>query len=234
MPLPKKISPCPIIDALIEIRFSTELHPSAVFGVICNNIKETYPKVEKLPILQIPEPIREKDPSLKFKPYFKASNDTFIVQIGPDVFTVSSFPEYVGWDKFSTEIFSIIKMVKNLNIITKVHRLGIRYINFFPKDIFDSINLEILFKSEKLASAKTHIRTEFSDDQFKSTLQVINDFDHNSEHGSVIDIDTFKDSNLNALLDSFETIINNGHQSEKELFFSLLKDSFLNSLGPEY
>lgn len=51
MELPKKIDPCPIVDAIIEIRFSTNIHPSAVFGVIYNEFKDKYPTVEKLPIL---------------------------------------------------------------------------------------------------------------------------------------------------------------------------------------
>ncbi len=190
--------------------------------------------MQKLPILQVPEPIREADSSFKFKPYFKVLNDTFVVQIGPDVFTVSSYPVYVGWDKFSTEIFSIMRTIKDLDIITKVHRLGIRYINFFPIDIFENINLEILFRDKKLLSVKTHFRTEFSDSEYKSTLQVTNDFIHESNHGSIIDIDTFKDSNLESFFDSFENHINEGHICEKKLFFNLLNESFLGSLKPEY
>jgi len=219
---------------LIEIRFSTKLHPSAVFGVIYNSIQKNYPNVEKLPILQIPEPIREKDKQLKYKPYYKASNEQFIVQIGPDVFTVSSFPNYIGWSDFSKEIFSIIETIKNLKIIDETHRLGIRYINFFPYDIFESIDLEIFLKSHKLSSEKTLLRTELSAGEYKSTLQVVNDFTHNSKQGSVIDIDTFKDSDLDSFIESYEDLINKGHLSEKELFFSLLTESFLNSLEPEY
>jgi uncharacterized protein (TIGR04255 family) len=234
MSLPKKILPCPIIDALIEIRFSTGIHPSAVFGVIYNTLAKNYPKIDKLPILQVPEPIREADSSFKYKPYFKASNDTFIVQIGPDVFTISSFPQYAGWDKFSIEIFSLIKTIKNLNIVTAVHRLGIRYINFFPVNIFENINLEILCNDTKISGAKTHLRTEFLKDDFKSTLQLTNDFIHNSVPGSIIDIDTFKDKNLDSFFNLYEDLIHQGHLKEKELFFSLLSADFLASLQPEY
>jgi len=147
MLLPKKIAPCPIIDALLEIRFETDVHPSAVFGIIYHAISTKYPNVEKLPVLQVPEPVRDNDPTFKFKPYFKVTDNNYIVQIGPDVITISSHPKYAGWNSFSAEIFTLIHTVQNLDIVNSIVRLGLRYINFFPIDIFNNINLEILFKN---------------------------------------------------------------------------------------
>ena len=66
--LPIRIEACPLIDALIEFRFEAAITKSAVFGIIYNLIKEEYRgNVINLPILQIPEQIREVDPNLKFK-----------------------------------------------------------------------------------------------------------------------------------------------------------------------
>ena len=65
MKLPKEISPCPIIDTVIEIRFESTMPKEAkeaIFGIIFNEFNDRYPSLEKLPILQIPEAIREADP----------------------------------------------------------------------------------------------------------------------------------------------------------------------------
>ena len=68
MSLPRNIERCPIIDALVEIRFETALNPNAVFGLIYGALMNDYPgKVENLPILQVPEAVRKNDPALKFK-----------------------------------------------------------------------------------------------------------------------------------------------------------------------
>ncbi len=233
MNLPKRITPCPIIDALLEIRFVTSVHPSAIFGIFYNSISAKYPTVEKLPILQVPEPIRENDPSFQFKPYFKVTDNKFIVQIGPDVITISSHPKYAGWDNFSTEIFSLLQTIQKLNIVKNVVRLGLRYINFFPLDIFDNINLEIIFQDKKLSNQNTLFRGVFVNDPFKSTLQITNDFAYNSVNGSLIDIDTYNELNIDSF-NSFKEIINKAHLIEKELFFSLLADSYLALLQPEY
>lgn len=234
MNLPKKIDPCPIIEALIEIRFSALIHENAVFGLFYNVLKEDFPKVESLPILQLPEPLRMADPNLKFKPHYKIINQDFIVQIGPDVFSIASVPKYIGWGVFSNKIFDILSRINQLKVINDVLRLGIRYINFFEEDIFNDIDLSISLKDNKIDYKNTVIRTEISQEDFSSSLQIANNVNNVDRIGSVIDIDTFTSLNLDKFFSNKETIINRGHQKEKELFFSLLKEEFLKKLNPNY
>lgn len=234
MKLPKTITPCPIKDALLEIRFSTKMHPNAVFGLIYNALQKDFPKVESLPILQIPDALRAVDPNFRFKPHYKISDDSTVVQIGPDVLSISSYPKYIGWDAFSKKIFNIIEKVEKVNIIDAVNRLGIRYINFFETDIFNDINLKICIQEKTINYKNTVIRTEITHADFKSTLQIANNAINQAIAGSIIDIDTFKENGLVDFFKQKETIISNGHTKEKELFYSLLKKDFLTSLNPEY
>ncbi len=74
MTLPIKIDPCLIIDALVEIRFSTKIHPNAVFGLLCNALQTDFEKVENLPILQLPDSVRSSDPNLQFKPHYRITS----------------------------------------------------------------------------------------------------------------------------------------------------------------
>ena len=67
--LPKKINPCPILESIIELRFSTSFPHDAIFGIIYKEFKDLYPKVEPLPILQLPEIVRREDKNLLYKPY---------------------------------------------------------------------------------------------------------------------------------------------------------------------
>jgi uncharacterized protein (TIGR04255 family) len=235
MKLPKTITPCPIKDALLEIRFSTKMHPNAVFGLIYNALRHDFlNKVESLPILQLPEALRAADPNFRYKPHYKISNDTIVVQIGPDVLSISSFPKYIGWEAFSKKIISIIDKVEKIKIIDKVNRLGIRYVNFFESDIFTNINVKICIQEKNINYKNTVIRTEIGHKDFKSTLQIANNAYNQTTAGSVIDIDTFKENGLDDFFKQKETIINSGHTKEKELFYSLLKKEFLTSLNPEY
>lgn len=234
MKLPKTINPCPILDALFEIRFTSKTHPSAIFGMIYNVLQNDFPRVENLPILQLPEAVRATDPNFRFKPHYRISNDKFVTQIGSDVITIGSFPVYAGWDVFSRQIFSILDRIEKIGIIDSVIRIGIRYINFFENDIFKDIDLRICIGDNDIAYKNTIIRTEIEQESFKSSLQVANNVNHNNKMGSIIDIDTYTESNLKDFFASKEVLISGGHSKEKELFFSLLKEEFLKTLNPSY
>ncbi|MCK9450848.1 MAG: TIGR04255 family protein [Bacteroidales bacterium] len=234
MTLPKAINPCPILDASVEVRFTTKLHPSAVFGMIYNVLQTTFPKVENLPILQLPEAVRATDPNFKFKPLYRISNPNFVAQIGPDVLAISSFPNYVGWDMFSKQIFSILDRIEKVGIIGTVLRIGIRYINFFDNDIFKNIDLKISIGKNNIAYENTIIRTEIEQGDYKSSLQVANNANQNNKLGSIIDIDTYTESNLTNFFKDKDDLISGAHAKEKELFFSLLKGEFLKTLNPTY
>lgn len=234
MNLPKNINPCPIVDALIEVRFDTRINANAVFGMIYSVLQKDFPRVETLPILQLPEIVRTSDPNLKYKPYYKISDERFVIQIGPDVISISSFPEYLGWNCFSKTIFNVLSKIEGIGIIDIVERIGIRYINFFEHNIFEKINLKVSIGSEDILYKNTIIRTEIEQGEYSSYLQIANNANINGKHGSIIDIDTFLTKNLKSFSSRNVDIINIGHLKEKELFFSLLKPEFLNELNPIY
>src|SRR5690625_2226477 len=175
MEFPKSISPCPIIDALVELRFSTNINPNAVFGILYSVLKENFNKVDNLPILQLPEAVRAADPNLKYKPHYKFSEDKFVVQVGPRVVSLSSSPDYSGWDAFSKFIIGILENIEKTSVIDKIERVGLRYINFFEdQDIYKNIKVDLSINSAPISFRNTVLRTEIAHDKFNSTLQIAN------------------------------------------------------------
>ncbi len=238
MNFPIRIEPNPIIEAIVELRFSTKIHRSAVFGILYNSLQNDFKKLESLPILQIPEQLRETDPNFLFKPYYKLTDGTFIIQIGPDVLSISSPSNYIGWPAYSKKIFECLQKVQNTHIIEDISRLGIRYINFFENNIFDYIKIKLFIDNKEHCSKNTVIRTELEKDQYKTTLQIISNVsrivDNQTLTGSLIDIDTAKESNLYDFFNNMESIINIGHSIEKDFFFNLLTDKLIQSYNPVY
>lgn len=238
--LPSRIEKCPLIDALIEFRFEAAIAKSAVFGVIYNLIRNDYRgNVINLPILQIPEQIREVDPNLKFKPLYKIEGDKFIIQIGYDVLSISSKMPYVGWPEFSQHSLSLINKIIQEGIIKRVSRLGHRYINFFRGDITNSLTMSFSM-TEKYVSENLLIRTDVRDGNFMNTLQFANNANYRPNPntseivGSLIDIDTSREYSDNFFIENREQEINMAHECEKKLFFSLLKPTFLETLNPTF
>ncbi len=86
----------------------------------------------------------------------------------------------------------------------------------------------------------TNIRTEITDSKIKKILQIANNAQivvgTESELGSVIDIDCIHDMSEDSqrFFEIYNDLIEKAHREEKELFFSLLKDSFLETLNPVY
>lgn len=235
MSLPKKISPCPIIDSILEIRYSSSFPKNAIFGVIYNQLRAEYSKTENLPILQLPEPVRNSDPNFKFKPHYRISNDEFVIQIGPDVLAISSYPDYVGWNKFSSEIYRLIDSIAKLEIIDKVERIAFRTIDFFDLNIFENIELEFSINNKSQTQDETFMMTNINhNDIVKSTLKLSNNSESKGKRGSLIDVDTFVADKLDSFLTDYKPIIDDLHENQKKLFFSFLKEDFLKSLNPEY
>lgn len=239
MELPKAIEHCPIFESVFEIRFSSSIYASAVFGLIYNKIKDKYPTVEKLPIMQIPEEVRENDPNLKYKPIYKVIGENYIIQIGPKVFSVNSAGNsYPGWEKLSKEINSCVEKLYSLDIIDEIERIGLRYINFFELDIFRKINFKVEINSSPSSLVNSLFRTEIRINELKQTLQIANNARQenvlNKKDGSIIDIDTFTNPDDFMDLDDLFNLLEKAHLEEKRLFFSLLHDDFLQSLKPIY
>jgi len=235
--LPKRIEPCPILEAIVELRFTSSFPHDAIFGIIYKEFKDVYPHVEALPILQLPEIVREKDPTLLYKPYYKLTkNDGFLFQVGARVISLIRLAPYSGWSEFSIRFKEILDKVEELGIVKSFTRIGIRYINSFKFNIFDKVNISLSIKEQSLGSFDTFIRSDIvTGGKFISTLQIANNakIEKSGEiiECSIIDIDTFID---NPKGDIWE-LIEEGHIEEKKLFFFLLKKDFLEKeLNPTY
>ena len=237
--LPSNIQPCPIIDALVEFRFKAKVDPNAVFGLIYGALMVQYPgTIINLPITQVPEAVRTSDPSFKYKPLYRLLTNDVSVQIGPDVLSISSSLPYIGWERFKNHVLTIINLIKEKEIIDNVIRLGHRYINFFEMDMLPYITMS--FEMTKGYSIQNlQITTSVQDSSFGNTIQfancsVMNMNQPNEKRGSIIDIDTFKEYKDNFFLSNIEKEIEEAHVSEKTLFFSLLSESFIERLNPQY
>lgn len=236
MRLPIRLEKCPLIDCIIEVRFNTNIVNSAVFGVIYNQIRSDYPgTVNNLPISQLPEAIRNSDPNLRFKPLYRIEGDKTVIQIGPDVINLSSKMPYIGWDEFSRVAVKVFNKAFDSGAVGHITRLGHRYINFIDRDVTSELAMTFSLDRIGTQSVKSlNIRTLITDGEYVNSLTFANDGHYKEKSGSLIDIDTSREYADDYFKDNIEQELFNAHQSEKNLFFSLLKEPLLDSLKPIY
>lgn len=240
MKLPKQINPCPINQAVVEIRFNSSLPPDAVFGVVYNKLKGSYKSAEQLPILQIPEVVRNNDPNLLYQPHYKLIKEHYALQVGPKVISLAiTEQKYTTWESYYEEIQNVFEKIKDIDFISNVLRVGLRYVNFFANDIWEKINISVKVVENQIVDEEIFVRTVLARDEYKVLLQAGNQLNLEKENQivgrlSVIDIDTFIQGDSIKFFENISVMLEKGHNIEKEIFFGLLKEDFLESLNPEY
>lgn len=234
--LPKKISPCPIKEAVFEMRFDSDIPEDAIFGVLYEKFKANYQNVEPLPIMQLPAMVRSQDPNLSHVPHYKLTNNNATIQIGPKVFSLSYAGEYVGWNVFSNEIINTYNKVKETGVISKIPRIALRYINVFEGiNILNNTDFKAYLGEDLLNDKKINFATQIPSKKSTSHLKIINDAEamiaNSIVKGSIIDIDSAV--NIDDFT-SFDDAIEYSHKQEKNLFYKTLGDDFIKTLNPEY
>lgn len=236
--VPKKIDPCPILEAVVELRFEASLSEEVIPGLLFPSFKDEFPEIKQLPVTELPLNIRRSDPNLKFSPYYRFEGDKLTIQIGPRVFSVLCQKEYLGWETYSQQIKAAFEEIKKQNIVQSASRLGLRYINFFPNmDVFRKLKVNIMFDDQSLVGNSNILRTETTQGTFNCAVQLANNSQVNKDgkqfKGSTFDIDV-SNTQGHLIMNDFVDLVNEAHEIEKKIFFSLLKDDYLQLLNPEY
>lgn len=237
MKIPSKIVPCPINESIMEVRFESKFDEGAVFGIIYNQIKDEFEKTINLPILEIPSSLRKTDPNLIFLPYYRLeskTNKNVLIQIGPRVFSVILTNDYPGWEHFLSKIEYGLQKLEKSDVVSKVTRFALRYVNFFSENILLKSNLSILLNTDQLNALNSTMRFEIPDGDFLNILSISNHaIKQDAEgivKGSTIDIDTAIEREMPDFFTKRNKLLNDCHDTEKRLFSSLLSDEYTNTL----
>ncbi|WP_310600580.1 TIGR04255 family protein [Desulfobulbus sp.] len=239
MKRPTKITPDPIIDAVVELRYESKVPPDAILGMIFAQVNSKYSDFKNLPITAIPEDIRRNDPNLWFNPYYQAEAPPFKLNIGPRVISLSNTGNYSGWkEKYFPELKDLLENIKKSGVVDSFSRVGVRYIDFFEFDIYDHINLSITLNNKPLDSVQSVFTAIFNNDGCSTRAQVVNNatvvLSGKEKVGSIIDTDTFFEPQDRFYFDGLNDLIDKCHDEALDFFFKLLKKEFVETLNPEY
>lgn len=240
--MPLKIKNCPIEEAVFEVRFSSIFPSEAVFGVFYQIINQNFSGAQLIPqpILQLPEAVRQSDPNLTYQSHHRLQLGNQGISIGPKVLAFSNQKPYIGWLEWSTFIERVVRQLISSRVFGVIERTGLRYINFFEQQLFDIANVEVKVIDSHLDSQSTTVRSEILDQGFIKVLQLANNVTINSAGktytGSALDIDILR--NLGVENDAFGVALSDVmealHSKEKELFFNILKQDYVETLLPIY
>ncbi len=242
---PTELNNPPIVESITEIKFDSSLPNEAVFGVFYSLIKDSYKDIEQLNTANIPKPILDEHPELKFAPQYvlTSENKPLQIMIGPKVITFKyqkykkdSEIEYPGWkNTIYGEIIKILSVITEQNFIQKVLRIGLRTIDFVEEDIFNNLKMNIQIEKRDLKNISKSFKFIINEDNFSNTISISNSSSlirNNVPYlGSTIDIDTSIEEDITSDIQKYlEETIKIGHEINKKLFFESLTEEYITKL----
>ena len=241
--LPVRISPCPIVEAVCELRFAASEPWSTLPGLLYAAIRERFPEKHDLPLSQVPEEVRRQDARLGTQPLIRfAGEEPYAVLCGPRMAAlVTQADRYPGWQNVEATLGWLLPKLLAVGVVHEPERLGVRYIDFFVGDLFPHLRLGAAVDGQPLSGGELQVVTTFGQwAPFATRVFVSNGAsmtasDGLARRGSVLDVDVGLDA-LELELDEGKLLDRFGeaHQILKQAFFGLLAPAFLATLNPEY
>jgi uncharacterized protein (TIGR04255 family) len=236
--LPTRISPCPIIEAILEVRFVTGEDWSVLPGLLYTRIRDRYGEKKLLPLSQLPEELRRSDPALIHQPLVQFLRPGFVVQFGPRVLALAAVGEYPGWSAIRNEMEWLLARVQEAGFLLEGERLGMRYIDFFPGDVFPNLVIRTMVGETPLDGSEMALTKVLRHPPFTARLVLNNSsmvtVGDEARRGSILDLDLWVGpSHFDVFTNGIERF-SEAHELNKQVFFGLLRPEFLATFSPEY
>jgi len=240
----KKISPNPLVNTTVEVRFtpSKEISHDEVFNIFFPSFSKLYPKMKPAPNALLNQPnslIKISNPNLIFYADVIFSNDEYTAALGNNGISFENLGTYHFWDNFFSNIKQGLEILSSLNIIASIDRIGLRYGSIFEQRTSVEGTFDINLKYEDYTQNVHTLQTEYTKENIRLLLQIYKlgqqIRDGKPHIGTYIDIDATMLSNIpQSINDELFKAIDLLHTEEKKLFVSLLNNNFLATLNPEY
>lgn len=231
--LPERIEPDAILEALVEFRFEHTELPELVLGRLLDlSLWEGYTQM-RLPTADIPQPLREADPQLRYQPLveLRKGDGTRVAKIGGHVMSYHITGPYPGWAVYREEIGTILRAALAKLKSPHLSRIGFRYINVLHPEKHHIRNLADTNVDLKVGNAQLidsvmvhYIR---SGEHYATTVRIATPdlVAGNVPPGYAILCDIDVATNAESVIGNYDQVmswIEEAHTREKSEFFSLL------------
>jgi uncharacterized protein (TIGR04255 family) len=247
MSLPKRITPDSIIDAAVETRYASKYPFEILNGIIFSYLQESYryttrPLKPNIP-LPTSNPITAITMNIGSQSLFY--NDAISIRLLPNALIFGCVENYIGWGQYSAEIARVLMAVGQIEQIDRWVRVGIRYTTeYVNTDLKDCTKFNFTFGMPEVQSTSTFFRTELRyrdanvilslNNKVPAIRQIPGENTAQVVATSTIDIDTIREPLAIDNIPELMAVLHSTHDTEKEIFFRLLKEEFLQTLKPEY
>jgi uncharacterized protein (TIGR04255 family) len=236
-----------IVECVFEMRLKNphpgvaDLLPGIVFGKHPGRFKN----VASLPLGQIPKIARDQNPQFKYMPTMSLEGPLVRMMFGEHAVAVSFLKPYAGWAKIKPLILECMTSAIETGLTGQPERYALKFVNLLSegRDAFDleptGVRIE-LGGFQLRPQSPTGIHAEI---ELHGCLNIVDIATGGTvvipgrpgeEVGVVISVDTVRNSDGVDARAELPQILETLHETEKEVFFGLLKPSTIEKLGPRY
>lgn len=246
MRFPVKLKSDPLIDRVFEIRFKPNLSASTILpGALYGSLNGTK-QLERLPMSDIPAPIRESDPSFRFSALTRLMWDRFAVMIGDRMLAVGAVPPYPGWSVFKPAIAKVLEVVSATKLGGKLERYSFKSVNLFPNALGTAkqlVEIELRIGPRDATEDLFQVRNEFRESGIIDVIQIssrttVTNAEGAVKQGMLLDIDSIVQLETSTDLESFlvenEAAVDKLHAHNNRRFFECLTKEAIAKLDPVY
>lgn len=226
----------PLVEALFELRADCATPYSIVPGAMYDRLRDRFPTMEVNPLINTPIEIV----GLALH-RFTAADGKRMVQCGPGVLTVNVLGDYGAFESFEDLIKAGTDAFFDAAKPTKLHRLGVRYINLLPEDAIQRagqpLRVVTTFPSEGLPPQKTiAAKGTFEYPAERGTLGLAFALPHqmpDGRKGCLLDLDFFTQDAQSFAAPDCLPWVKKGHDVIYQAFRSSLTATMYRELEPE-
>lgn len=245
--LPTKLEFQVIIDAIFEIRFNAHQAVADLLPGTLLQLFGTPPRVERLPLADVPQQIRIQQPELAHQPITRLVWPSHAIFVGERMLGIACTVPYPGWKEFKRIITTLINHLAEINIFEAPNRFSVKYVDFLPTEKFPEsmkvLNWSLNVGESSLEGESVSLKSQ----QKVGDFVVVRDIHSRAEvqvqgcpkqNGILLATDVARIQENNKawpeFLQSFDVEVDALHDEGKRQFFTCLTKEAIEILKPTY
>lgn len=241
---PKKLKRDGIVEALFELRFGSNAISEVYLSRLVGAIAAIEPSmiVERLPLADLPAPMRRADPNLIYAATLQLRDAAGkrIARIGDNVISWHALAPYPGWEIFGPEIGRVLDATRQSVDGLEIVRTGLRYLNFLNGDDHlihgvKDIALDVTINGNAVDyPINANYMHDFPAHRVTMKVATPEFIQPRQPNVSVfIDVDVNTDERPLPSFDGMTAWVDTAHNILKDEFFALMKPDILKQLAVE-
>ncbi|WP_394550025.1 TIGR04255 family protein [Pantoea sp. SGAir0183] len=248
--IPTSLEKQPLIEAVFELRYSKRKQISEIMPGFLFHALDCKKPITNTQASQIPKNVREADEDMHYAVISRLEFEGHSIGLSDHGITISSISSnYESWSAFKKVILRVIEEVGKLKVNEDVIRYAIKYVDFFKahqdgSSHLDKLNLNISLAGDDILNAPINLRVDKDDENYSTIIQILShalvltESGAYEDKGMILDIETARyiksDAELEDFISNTDSALDNIHECNLKTFFSCLKDSTIEELGPKY